>query len=503
MEFNKALERFKEIIKLSNAYTYAMGVITFDSETAAPKNSVMGRANASEIFSGITYKLTVNEEYFEVLDTLSSNKDKLDAITAREVELAVQSLSQIRHIPIEEYTEYRKTLTYSQNAWVQAKRNDDYSIFAPYLEKIIAFHRRVASLVAPDMDPYDYWLDQYEQELSTKTLDAFFDKVRASIVPLIKRVSERGDIIRTDFLERHCPIELQRRLSDYVMQLMHISRDDCAIAESEHPFTLELDKHDVRITTHYHEERLISNLYSVIHEGGHALYELNIGDDLIDTALAGGTSMSVHESQSRFYENIIGRSRAFVEILFPKIKELFPEQYKDVSLDEFYLAVNKAQPSLKRMNADELTYAMHIMVRYELEKRMMHGEITVDELPAEWNRLYKEYLGIEVPSNREGILQDVHWGGGMIGYFPSYALGSAYGAQMVEAIKKDLDFDELIKNDRINEITAWLTERIYRFGRLLKPGDAVRAATGKDFDPQYFIDYLTEKYTAIYGLDKE
>lgn len=503
MEFNKALERFKEILKLSNAYTYAMGIITFDSETAAPKNSVMGRAKISQIFSGITYKLTVNDEYFEILDTLSSNSEKLDAITAREVELAAQSLGQIRHIPIEEFTEYRGTLAYSHNAWVEAKRKNDYSIFAPYLEKIIAFHRRVAALVAPEKDPYDYWLDQYEQELTTKTLDAFFEKVRALLVPLIKKVSEKGDIIRTDFLERSCPVEIQRRFSDYLMQVMHINRDDCAIAESEHPFTLELNKRDVRITTHYFEDNLISNLYTVIHEGGHALYELNTGDDLIDTALAGGTSMSVHESQSRFYENIIGRSMAFVKLIFPKIKELFPKQYEDVSVNEFYLAVNRAQPSLIRTDADELTYAMHIMVRYELEKRMMHGDITVNELPAEWNRLYKEYLGIDVPSDSMGILQDVHWSGGMIGYFPSYALGSAYGAQIMRTVEKELDFETLIKENRINEITEWLTEKIYKFGRLLKPGDAVKAATGKDFDPQYFIDYLTEKYTKIYGLEQE
>lgn len=503
MELSIALEKFNERLRLTNAYTHALGIMSFDAETIAPKNSVEGRAKVYKVFGEIDYKMTVNEDYFEVLDTLEANFDKLDDIKKREVELAVISLKQIRHIPMDEFTEYRSTIAYSQNAWVEAKRKNDYSIFAPYLEKIIAFHRRVASLVAPEMDPYDYWLDQYEQDLSTKTLDVFFNKVRESLVPLIRKVSKKGDIIRTDFLKRHCPIEIQRKLSDEVMKLMHINRDDCAISESEHPFTIEINKHDVRITTHYHEENLISNLYSVIHEGGHALYELNTGDDLIDTALAGGTSMSVHEAQSRFYENIIGRSRAFVEILFPKIKELLPEQYADVSIDEFYRAVNRAQPSLKRTNADELTYAMHIMVRYELEKRMMHGDITVDELPMEWNRLYKEYLGIDVPSNSEGILQDIHWGGGMIGYFPSYALGSAYGAQIKCTVEKELDFDKLIRDDRIDEITEWLTEKIYRFGRLLKPGDAVKAATGKDFDPQYFIDYLTDKYTSIYGLDKE
>ncbi|MBO4878801.1 MAG: carboxypeptidase M32 [Clostridia bacterium] len=500
MEFEKALELFNETKRVAMAYRHAFGVMSFDNETAAPKNSAAGLAKTFEVLSELDYKLTVNENYFEAIDVLTANKDKLDPITRREVEEAADGLEQIRKIPMEEYTAYSGLLMEAHTAWVEAKLSDDFKTFEPYLKKIIAYHKRVAELCDPSMDAYNYWLNQYEKGLNTDTLDAFFKKVREALVPLIKKIVAKGDVFRTDFLDQKCPIELQKMLSNYTMEVMHINRNDCSIGETEHPFTTHFNKHDVRITTHYHEDSVVSNMYSVIHEGGHALYELNTGDDLMGTTLAAGTSMSIHESQSRFYENIIGRSEAFCELIFPKIKELFPIQFDGVNAHDFYLAVNKTQPSLIRTEADEVTYSLHIMIRYELEKKLMRGEIETEQLPAEWNRLYKEYLGIDVPNNRQGVLQDMHWSGGMIGYFPSYALGSAYGAQILHHMKKDLDVDMLVRDNRIDMITAWLTERIYRYGKLLRPAEALRSACGEDFDPDYYINYLTEKMTTIYGL---
>ena len=331
-------------------------------------------------------------------------------------------------------------------------------------------------------------------------LDAFFKRIREALVPIIKRISEKGELFRTDFMNEKCPIELQRKLSDYIMEVMHIIRDDCSIGETEHPFTTHFNKHDVRITTHYHEDSVVSNMYSVIHEGGHALYELNTGDELIGSTIASGTSMSIHESQSRFFENIIGRSEEFCELIFPKIKELFPVQFDGVTARDFYLAVNKAEPSLIRTEADELTYSLHIMIRYELEKKMMRGEIEVKDVPKEWNRLYKEYLGVDVPDDRKGVLQDMHWFGGMLGYFPSYALGSAYGAQMLHHMKKELDFSSLVRENRLDVIIGWLTERIYKYGMLLGPNEIIMNTCGEPFDPDYYVNYLTEKMTDIYGL---
>lgn len=500
MELNEAKKLFKENMAVINAYSHAMGVMFYDQETAAPKNAAAGVAKTMGILTEKVYNLTVNPQNFEVLDTLMNHKDELDFITRRDAEEAAHDLEQIRKIPVEEYTAYQMVLTEARGKWVEAKQKSDYSIFEPYLEKIVDYNRKIAKIVAPDTAPYDYWLNEYERGASVKMLDEYFSKLRKAIVPLINKIVAKGDVIDTSFLEKSYPIPEQRKLSDYIMKVMKINRDDCSLGEVEHPFTDGFNKHDVRITTHYYENMFASNMYSIIHEGGHALYEMNTSDKLIGTGLAGGASMGIHESQSRFYENIIGRSRAFVNLIFGKLAEMFPEQLKGVDAEKFYLAVNKAEPSLIRTEADELTYSMHIMVRYELEKALMDGSLSTKELPAAWNRLYKEYLGIDVPNDREGVLQDSHWSGGTIGYFPSYSLGSAYGAQILYHMKKELDIDKLVSEGKIDVITAWLTEKIYKYGKLLTPAELIRNCCGEDFNPDYYINYLTDKYSKIYGL---
>jgi len=282
--------------------------------------------------------------------------------------------------------------------------------------------------------------------------------------------------------------------------VLGLDRNYCGIAETEHPFTTNFNNKDVRITTHYYENDLVSSMYSVIHEGGHALYELGADDQYNFTALQGGVSMGIHESQSRFYENLIGRSRAFIHAIFPKVKELFPQQLADVDEKMFYRAVNKAQPSLIRTAADELTYANHIMIRYELEKQLIAGSLEIKDVPAAWNKLYKEYLGVDVPNDTQGCLQDTHWAGGMIGYFPSYALGSAYGAQMIAKMQEDLGdiYADVAKGD-LSKVTAWLKEKIHCHASFKKPGALFEEVCGK-FDATYYTDYLTKKYTELYGL---
>ena len=500
MEFEKAKELFKKNTETMAAYSHAMGVLSYDSETAAPKNSAEGLGRTYGVLSEIIYKLTVNEEQFEVIDTMMSNLDKLDFITRREVEEKARELNQMRKIPMDEYTAFQVLLTEAHNAWVEAKNTDNYSVFEPYLAQIVEYNRKIAAYVSPETDAYDYWLNEFERGASKKMLDVYFEKLRSALVPLIHAICEKGDVINTSFLEKSCPIETQRKLSDYIMDVMKINRDDCSIGETEHPFTTEFNKHDVRITTHYYENMVASSMYSVIHEGGHAIYELNTGDDLIGTTMAGGASMGIHESQSRFYENIIGRSEAFISLIFPKIKELFPEQFENVTAHDFYLAVNKAEPSLIRTEADELTYSMHIMVRYEIEKRLMDGSLSTKDLPNEWNRLYKEYLGIDVPCDSIGCLQDSHWSGGALGYFPSYSLGSAYGAQFLHKMKQDIDIDKLVSENRIDKVTAWLTEKIHKYGMLLTPAQLIENACGEEFNADYYIEYLTEKYNKIYDL---
>ena len=318
-------------------------------------------------------------------------------------------------------------------------------------------------------------------------------------MPLIRKIGEKPQI-DDSFLHQEYPVAQQKAFADYLMEVMGLDRRHCGLGETEHPFTLEFNNKDVRITTNYDEHNVASSMYSVLHEGGHALYELGIRDDLQYTCLAGGVSMGVHESQSRFYENLIGRSRPFVEAIYPKMQAFFPRQLGGVSAEQFYRAVNKAQPSLIRTEADELTYSLHIMVRYELEKALMQGTLAVADLPAAWNAKYKEYLGVDVPDDAHGCLQDIHWSMGDIGYFPSYALGSAYGAQAIDDLRKTNDFEAQWANGDVEPLKAALKERVWQWGSMKEPAWLVESLCGGKFDPHHFTEYLKKKYTELYEL---
>ena len=389
-------------------------------------------------------------------------------------------------------------LSDAENVWHEAKETNNYTIFEPYLQKVFDTQKKFAGYYDSTKDPYDVCLDIYERGLTRERCDEFFSKLREGIVPLIHKISEAKQIDNTP-LKSYYSVEDQRNLADFIIDRMYIDRKYFNIAETEHPFTTNFSKKDVRVTTHYYENDILSGVYSNMHEGGHALYELHTGEELMFTSLAGGASMAIHESQSRFYENIIGRNKAFTNILLAEFKKRFPDNFEKVSEEDFYKMVNASAPSLIRTEADELTYCLHIMVRYEIEKLMFDGKITAKDIPATWNKLYKEYLGVEVPSDREGCLQDSHWSGGSIGYFPSYALGSAYGAQYLKEMNKDFDVEKAIANNEISKINDWFEEKIWKFGLMKDPIDIFEDVCGK-FDPQSYIDYLTEKFTDIYGL---
>ncbi|MBQ3552685.1 MAG: carboxypeptidase M32 [Clostridia bacterium] len=499
MELNVAIEKFKNTMKQLRAYNHATSLLYYDSVTGAPAGCQKGVGDTMQFFSEVAYKLTVNEEAFLVLDTLMEHLNELDPILKREVEEANKSVRDMRKIPMDEYLEADRAFNDAQFAWHKAKVSNDYASFEPHLAKLVDITKRFSGYTDPDKDMYNAQLDKYEKGLDKATLDTYFGLLKEKLIPLIKRIGE-AEQIDDSFLYRSYPIEKQREFSDYLMQVMGIDRTHCAISETEHPFTLNFSKYDVRITTHYHENMLASSMYSVIHEGGHALYELNTGDDLYGTLLANGASMGMHECQSRFYENIIGRSREFIELIFPKMQEIFSEQLSDVTSEQMYRAVNKCQPSLIRTEADELTYSLHILIRYEIEKMLFDGSVTTKELPDLWNRLYREYLGVDVPNDTNGVLQDSHWSGGSFGYFPSYSIGSAYAAQIMHHMKKTINILEVIKDGEIHLITQYLAERIYKYGKLLTPNELIMKCCGEPFDPRYYIDYLTDKFTALYGL---
>lgn len=498
---SQAVEELKKLQHVSAAYNHVLGVTYLDAATAAPKGSSSGRGQTMGILSEVTYDLIANEKNADLLAYLEAHCSELDPQTAREVEVFRREYDRIHRIPAEEYIAYNVLLNDAQTVWEDAKNHNDFASFAPYLEQIVAYNRKFAGYYHPDMDAYDALLNEYEEGMNTKILDAFFVELRQTVVPLLAKVSAAPQV-DDSFLHRNYPIAQQREFSDYLMEVLEIDRNFCGIAETEHPFTTNFNNKDVRITTHYYENMLDSSMYSVIHEAGHAIYELGCDDQYNFSFLYGGVSMGIHESQSRFFENIIGRSFAFIQLIFPKMQEIFPGQLSDVTAEQLYRAVNKAQPSLIRTEADDLSYTLHIMVRYELEKQLIAGTLAVKDIPEQWNRLYKEYLGVDVPDDKQGCLQDSHWAGGAIGYFPSYALGSAYGPQMLHVMEQEIgNMDTLITEGNIGTIKEWLRDKIHRHASFIKPGELFASVCGK-FDAKYYTEYLTNKYTELYNLEQ-
>ena len=499
MTLNEAIEKLNELEKASYALGHAQSILYTDGDTVAPKNSWKGRGKAMAYLSELTYKQLVNPETGETLETILQHKDETDEVTFRRAEILKESYDELHMLPMEEYVAYQELVNESMTVWKDAKDGSDWNLFAPYLEKLITARRRFASLKAPDKPAYDVLLDLHEKDATMAELDPFFRALREVLSPVIKEVAAREKPVPA-FLKGPWPVEKQRIFSRKVMALEGIDPLCCTLGETEHPFTSGTNKWDVRITTHYHEDDVLSSLYSVIHEGGHALYEMDVRDDMQFTCLADGVTMGVHESQSRFYENLIGRSRAFCTPLLKVMKEVFPEQMEGVTEDELYSAINLSKPSLIRTEADELTYSLHVMIRYELEKAMIGGDLKVADIPGEWNRLYKEVLGVDVPDDKHGCLQDSHWSFGGMGYFPSYALGSAYGVQMLQEMEKDVDVWATVAKGDLSPVTAWLTEKVHQYGHLKKPCDLLPAAMGGPLDATVYTGYLKKKFTELYKL---
>ncbi|MBR6186580.1 MAG: carboxypeptidase M32 [Clostridia bacterium] len=500
MDLTNARERLITLQDEMSAYDHALSLLSYDGETTAPKGTADNRAHAMGILTEAVYKLSTGKETVELLEYLDSRKEELSQKEQRMVELLIKDIRFLQKIPMDEYVAYEKLVVESESVWSKAKVENDYKAFAPYLEKIFDSRIRFAHYVNPDMDPYDFWLNEYEEGLTTQKVDAFFGQLKARLVPLIRKCAGKPQVsdacIKGDFSE-----DKQEKLAKWLMEVMGLDMDRVGLSTTEHPFTTSLGSHlDERITTHYYREDVSYSMFSVIHEGGHALYDTGSDGDLAYTVLDGGVSMGIHESQSRFYENILGRSKPFCRFLFPRIQELFPEEMKAYTWQDFYRAVNRVSPSLIRTEADEVTYCLHVMIRYELEKKIMAGGLKVPELPEAWNRLYEEYLGIQVPDDRRGVLQDSHWSFGAVGYFPSYALGSAYGAQFLQKMRETVDVDAALEKGDFAAINQWNREQIWRFGSLLTPAKILENVLGEPFDPTYYLDYLEEKCKDVYGL---
>ena len=494
MDLTAMKEALKKLQLERHFYGHAAGILHFDGDTVAPRASAKYRGETAAFLSQKQYELMARPETLELLNTLWEHKDELDELTAREVYLMREDVLEMTRIPMDEFTAYSRLRTDSVSAWLEAKEKKDYSIFEPYLAQVIEYTRKFAAYRNADMPAYEVLLDSYEKGLNTEMLDNFFGMLRKEIVPMIEQAKNQRPL--PAFVSASCDINAQRELSDYLMDVMGLDRTRCAIAETEHPFTTSMNPFDARITTHYYENDLFSSFYSVVHEGGHAHYEMGINPEHIYSPVGSASSMSLHESQSRFYENLVGHDQRFLAFVAPKLRELFPA-LKDVTDRELFLAANYVQPSLIRILADQVTYPLHIMVRYELEKQLVGGTLSTKDLPAAWNALMKEYLGVDVPDDSQGVMQDVHWPSGMFGYFPSYALGSAYASQILNAMKKDLDFDAQLEKGDLAPVTKWLNEHIHQYGSMYDPSVLLEKATGEAFNPAYYVEHLKNVMTDL------
>lgn len=387
----------------------------------------------------------------------------------------------------------------AETAWEEAKGKSDFSLFSPYLEQLIEFNKRFITYWGYQEHPYDALLDLFEPGVTVKVLDQLFSELKEAIIPLVKQVTASGNKPDTSFITKAFPKEKQKELSLYFLQELGYDFDGGRLDETVHPFATTLNRGDVRVTTRYDEKDFRTAIFGTIHECGHAVYEQNIDEALSGTNLSDGASMGIHESQSLFYENFIGRNKHFWTPYYKKIQEASPEQFKDISLDDFVRAINESKPSLIRVEADELTYPLHIIIRYEIEKAIFSNEVSVEELPSLWNQKYQDYLGITPQTDAEGILQDVHWAGGDFGYFPSYALGYMYAAQLKQKMLGDIpEFDTLLERGEFHPIKQWLTEKVHIHGKRKKPLDIIKDATGEELNVRYLIEYLSNKYSNLY-----
>jgi len=504
MEINKIQEEFTDYLKKIENYNEAINVMYWDLRTGAPKNGAEQRSNVISQLSAEVFEMTTSDTMENYLNLLEKEigTGSLNEIIEKSVKECRKNYDLNCKIPKNEYAEYVKLCSLSENAWEDAKNEGDFSKFQPYLEKIVAMKKQFIEYWGYKEKKYDTLLSFYEPGMTTGKLDEVFGKVRESLVPLVAKISnsQTKKLIRKE-LSQPITIDLQKEVSEDILVKLGYNFDSGRLDETVHPFQITLNPGDVRVTTKYIEDNFMSALFGTIHECGHALYEQNLSSNLIGTPLCEGASMGIHESQSLFFENMIGRSKEFWEAQYENLIAKTGEYFKNLSVEEFYKAINHSEPSLIRIEADECTYPLHIMVRYEIEKELFDGDLQVKDLPKVWNDKMEEYLGV-VPSNdREGVLQDVHWAGGDFGYFPSYALGAMYAAQFKHKMKQDLsDYETILKSGEIHQIVNWLTLNIHQFGKLKEPKEILVDVTGEDLNVKYFIDYLEDKYSKLYNL---
>lgn len=499
---SEKLEQLKELLGEVSDIGRAAAVLGWDQQVNMPPGGAAARGQQLATLGKIAQEKFISDEVGRLIEDLKVEFAGADPASdeAAMVRVAARNYDKARRVPPEFVAEQAVVSSKAFEAWVEARGKSDFSIFQPHLEKVVELVKKYVSFFPPADHPYDTLLDDYEPGMKTAEVKAIFDALRPKQVELIKAIASAKQV-KDDFLHKKYN---EKKIMDFGVDVITKYGYDWKRGRQDkapHPFETTFSIGDVRITTRFEADNPPASLFSTMHESGHAMYEQGINPAYERTPLMGGTSLAVHESQSRMWENLVGRSLPFWEHFYPAFKKAFPSQLDGVGVKAFYKAINKVEPSLIRVNADEATYNLHIMLRLELEIAMVEGKIAIKDLPEIWNTKMQEYLGITPPTDAKGVLQDIHWSGGMIGYFSTYALGNLISAQLWEKINKDIkNLDDHIRKGDFNQLLGWLRTNIHQHGHKYDPQVLVENVTGSKITPEPYIRYLTEKYSKIYGL---
>ncbi|QUO46716.1 carboxypeptidase M32 [Halorubrum ruber] len=481
-----------------NAVGSASGVLGWDQQVMMPEGGTPARSKQLSALSSVHHDMVTDDETGELLDELD-DADLTDeqAAVVREVR---REYERADAVPVELVEEISETGSEALQAWEEAKAEDDFETFAPYLEKHVELKREYAEHIDPDRDPYEVLFEEFEPCLSMERAESILTELREALVPMIDEIRESDVDLAVDTFEGTFPEDEQEALSRDALELVGYDFDRGRLDVSSHPFTSG-NQFDCRVTTRFDEEDPLGAVGSTIHEYGHAQYNLGLPQEQFGTPLGESRDLSVHESQSRLWENHVGRSKAFWQEFLPIFQEHFP-QTEEATVQDAYEAFNQVyEDNLIRVEADELTYHLHIVIRFEIERDLIRGDLDVEDVPEVWNDKYEEYLGIRPDTDSEGCLQDIHWSHGNFGYFPTYSLGSVMAAQLFEAAEDDIDdLDGKIADGEFGDLQEWLGENIHRHGSRYETNELVKRATGEDFSADAFLDYVDEKYGELYGI---
>lgn len=499
---NATYEELKQRLAEIHDLTKIDWLLTWDQSTMMPKGGARVRAEQLATLARLTHQLFTSDEIGRLLDDLSSYEASLphDSDEACLIRVTRRDWEKARRVPPELEAEIARAAAAGYQAWVKARKENDFASFLPYLRTMIELKRRYVECFPDVAEPYDALLDDYERGLTAAEVRSIFGRVRDGLVPLVKHVIERRDAVDGSPMHGQFPADDQKRLALAVIRCWGFDESAWRLDPTAHPFASSIALDDIRLTTRYDESYLAMSFFGTLHECGHGLYEHGVSPSLERTPLCRGASLGLHESQSRMWENLVGRSRPFWRFAYPLAAEVFPDHFATYDEEAVYRSVNKMGPSLIRVEADELTYSLHIILRFEIEQQMFNGELNPAELPDIWNAKMKEYLGIDVLSDAEGVLQDVHWSEGLLGYFPTYALGTIIASQIWERVQREIpDLEQQIAAGEFGALHGWLVEHLYRHGRKFTPKETIEKVAGGPIDPEPYLRYLTGKVASLYG----